>query len=131
MNGIRTLLREPIALALIALALTMRVLIPGGWMPAAAGDGFAITLCTGTGMDTAWVDAEGRVHKEKPAGEAGADQHCAFAGMGMAMLDGDAPAAIIAPALAQVVLPGRQLQVAIGQGLAAPPPPATGPPAHI
>lgn len=131
MTGTRAFLREPIALALIALALLMRVLVPGGWMPATTGQGFAITLCTGTGMETAWIDAEGGIHKEKPSGEAGADQHCAFAGMGMAMLDGDAPAAIVAPAPAQVELPARPLQVAIGQGLAAPPPPATGPPAHI
>nr|WP_206377020.1 DUF2946 family protein [Sphingomonas sp. G-3-2-10] len=118
-------------MALIALALLMRVLVPGGWMPAAAADGFAITLCTGTGMETAWIDAEGGIHKDKPSGEAGADQHCAFAGMGMAMLGGDASAALAAPAPAQVELPARPLQAAIGQGLAAPPPPATGPPAHI
>ena len=116
-------------MALLALALALRVLVPAGWMPA-EGQGLAITLCSGSGAQTAWVDADGKIHKHGPAQGSMADHPCAFAGMGAPMLGGDVPApplAILAPRDAIVSL--AQAPAAIGQGLAAPPPPATGPPA--
>lgn len=121
-------LRYHIALALLGLALAVRVLVPAGWMPA-KGQGFAITICTGTGMETGWVDSDGTLHK-KAAVQQGADPHCAFAGLGVAMLGGDVPVTVapMRPALAPATV---QALASIGQGLAAPPPPATGPPVTI
>ena len=131
LGGIRTgrLMPRPIAMAILGAALLLRVLIPTGWMPAHAADGsIAITLCTPGGISHAWVDAEGTLHDKQPHQKSGADQPCAFAGLAMT---GDVPmAAIGLPATpsadrADPVLPSN---VSVGRGLAAPPPPSTGPP---
>ena len=114
-----------IAPLLIALALAVRVLVPSGWMPDQAR-GFAITLCTGAGAETAWIDADGNIHKKAPA--TAPDHLCAFAGVAAPMLGGDPPVSIVAPAPVAVAARVQPL-IAVGQGLAAPPPPATGPPA--
>jgi hypothetical protein len=122
--------RRGIACALLALALLLRLVVPAGWMPAAGG-GYAITLCTGAGVSRAWVDAEGKVHKGEP-GKAAPDHQCVFAGFSAAL---DAPplaGALLAPLAAVEALPPlARSAVAIGRGLAAPPPPATGPPASL
>lgn len=98
-------------------------------MPA-QGQGMAITLCSGSGAETAWVDAEGKIHKQDPAQGSMADHPCAFSGTGAPMLGDDMsapPLAILAPR--DEIASVAQAPAAIGQGLAAPPPPATGPPA--
>jgi hypothetical protein len=112
---------------LAALALLLRLLVPAGWMPAAPGDPQPITRCAGMAASTLWIDAEGRVHKEKPA--PAVDHPCLYSALG---------AAIALPG--QALLPAMQLlgsglsvplatpAVAVGRGLAAPPPPPTGPP---
>src|SRR3546814_10309345 len=71
-------MRGKAALGLLALALMFRVLIPVGWMPT-TGSGFAITLCTGMGAVTAWVDKDGHTNKEKPAQES-TGHPCTFSG---------------------------------------------------
>lgn len=115
---------------LFALAVLMRLLVPAGWMPA-TDRGFAITLCTGDGATQAWIDERGNVQKGKPAGQQ-MSHDCLFSGFSAA-LDLTSPAGTPAamldifgpmPHLARVV-------VAIGRGLAAPPPPATGPPSSL
>jgi len=121
--------RAAIASTLLILALFLRVLVPAGWMPAAGGS-YAITLCTGAGMAKAWVDGEGRVHKEERT-KGGIDHPCAFAGFGSIA---DLPPLLepvfhLFAAAIPVLMP--VLAVAIGRGLAAPPPPATGPPSRL
>lgn len=114
------------ALPLLLLALALRMLVPAGWMPAA--DGRGIELCTGMGVVKAWVDADGRIHRDAPAPEK-PDQPCTFAGLSAPLLAGAGPVQLAAiPAMA-AHLGERPLLVRVGQGLAAPPPPATGPPA--
>ena len=88
-------LRANVALGIVVLALLLRILIPAGWMPAAAGSGYAITLCTGMGAVSAWVDSEGKVHKEKPA-DAKTDHPCVFSGFSAAI---DLPALNVGMAL--------------------------------
>ncbi|WP_336965858.1 hypothetical protein [Sphingobium aquiterrae] len=127
----RATMRGNIALMLVALALMMRALVPAGWMPA-SGKGVAITLCTGMGAVSAWVDEGGIVHKGKPLSGTPADHPCAFAGIGIAA---DLPSALPAMALAPLpaaILPAlRATAIGVGRGLAAPPPPPTGPPASL
>lgn len=131
-GGIRDgrLMPRPVALAILGAALLLRVLVPTGWMPAHGADGFThITLCTPNGVAHAWVDADGAIHDKKPHEKSGADQPCAFTGLAMA---GDLPAiaallATIAPSAAAPSIAGAR--ASIGHGLAAPPPPSTGPPA--
>jgi hypothetical protein len=120
--------RHRLALAVVlAATLLMRALVPAGWMPAIA-DGQLITICSGMGEAKLWIDANGNPvetpHDKNPSG----DRACAFA----ASLGGFmAPLALCLACplgIAAVDLPGR-LAVAVGLGLAAPPPPAIGPPA--
>lgn len=124
-------MRINVALAFVALSLLLRIMVPAGWMPASERGGYAIALCTGMGAVSAWVDAQGKVHKEKP-GDAKADHPCVFSGFAAAI---DLPAfegALIIPPLPVGSLLGPlAVTAAVGRGLAAPPPPPTGPPASL
>lgn len=129
--------RAAFGLALIALAL--RVLVPPGFMVPTAGQGvgFPIVLCTAQGAKTFVVDQEGRLSNPgpQPAGDhspASQPHHsCAFAGVAQALG---------APQSLQIGLAGWTFAehafavgtpAAPGRGLAAPPPPQTGPPLQI
>ncbi len=129
---IATRSRTAMMLALLLCALFTRTLVPAGWMPAITGEGYTITLCTGAGAMSVWVDGEGQVHKQKPSNTDRTDQPCAFAGFLNAVTLPDMigpPLPFVAYVAARVVLPVTTL--AIGRGLAAPPPPPTGPPATL
>lgn len=119
-----------VALALIMFALALRILVPSGFMPA-QGQGLAITLCTGTGAVSAWVDSDGTVHKGKAA-DAAPEHPCTFSGFGAVFDLPDHGAASVQPLrLVEAPLFVARTAVAIGRGLAAPPPPSTGPPASL
>jgi hypothetical protein len=119
-------------LALVVLALAVRMLVPAGWMPSFAGGRATITLCTGAGMVEAWVDADGKIHKDSPAKKGAGDQPCAFAGLAGADDAHELAHVVVAPLFApHSALHFDATNVAIGLGLAAPPPPAIGPPALI
>lgn len=116
---------------LLALALFVRLIVPSGWMPI-AGNGYAITLCTGAGMVSAWVDGNGVVHKDGKGPAQKAEHPCIFAGFGTDLLPGGVSFAVdsFVALTSQVIIPPLQA-VSIGRGLAAPPPPPTGPPASL
>ena len=121
-------------LALVVLALAVRALVPSGWMVMAGADGAArLTICTGTGPivempSPAMATMPGMAHHDDGA-PTHPDHPCAFVGLGLASalptLDLPAPVRL----RNEQDLPGRPVAVAIGHGLAAPPPPQTGPPA--
>jgi hypothetical protein len=122
-EGVRRL-----ALAFVVLALTVRALVPNGWMP----DGeraFALTVCTGVDTQTIWMDSKGGLHKQHPDGHKQSKHWpCAYAGHAdastpVADVNSDADLRLLA-----IREPIDPLHVAIGLGLAAPPPPQTGPP---
>jgi hypothetical protein len=119
-------------IAFVVLALALRILFPSGWMPSFVDGRATITLCTGAGMVEAWVDAGGKIHKQSPAKKGTGDQPCAFAGLGAAA---DVPAldliSLPLPFAPQLLPNNGVTALAIGYGLAAPPPPATAPPALI
>jgi len=120
-----------LAAALIVLALALRVVIPAGFMPSSER-GFALTICAGMDTQTVWMDKSGKLHKEDPAkGKSVEHQPCAFAGAAMAS---DAPAdtiLIAMPPVATAVPVFAMREISVGHGLAAPPPPAIGPPSYI
>ncbi|MCZ4342307.1 hypothetical protein O4H52_11865 [Sphingomonadaceae bacterium G21617-S1] len=117
-----------LALAFIALALLMRLLVPAGFMPA-RGQGFAITLCTGMGAMPAWVDKHGQIHKGKQAPDKQVEHPCAFGAFGAALdLPGGAAGLPLPFVAGRTLLTALGEAVSIGHGLAAPPPPSTGPP---
>lgn len=122
--------RGRIALALVVAALFMRLLVPAGWMPA-ADRGTMITLCTGTGAQQAWIDSRGNIHKGQP-GEGQADHPCVFGGFAAVLDLPSMSGALVAPLAFADALPiFAATIVAIGHGLAAPPPPSTGPPSSL
>jgi hypothetical protein len=121
-------------LALAALAVLMKVLVPPGFMAAPRANDlpFALTLCTSQGPLI--VEPGGRLpgspQDHAPGGKAAHDSPCAFAGHGAA---GPAPEGLVAPAAdvvayAAAATPARRFDLAPGRGLAAPPLPARGPP---
>jgi hypothetical protein len=124
MDGVK----NRIALFVILCALAVRMTIPAGWMPSAERS-FAVTVCAGVNMSTVWVDTKGKIHTTDPAKHnATGHEPCAFAGMAMAA---DTPSSAAASPMSP---DGRDRLVmatvpaTIGKGLAAPPPPSTGPP---
>jgi len=117
-------------LLLLVAALLARSVAPEGWMPVVnAAGGIEITVCNGTGPDDAMVlSPDGKLHHKVPGKNQSGDHVCAFSGLGIA----DAPptlVALVAPTFASEAAPTLDPIDAIpGRGLAAPPPPATGPP---
>jgi hypothetical protein len=119
-------------LMLLVAALIARSAAPEGWMPVAtAAGGIEIALCNGMGPDTVMVlGADGALHKKAPvSGHNSSDHPCAFAGMGVGAAPPVLAVAAPAPASAESLLPATPLVSSPGRGLAAPPPPAIGPPA--
>jgi hypothetical protein len=127
MDGVK----NRIALFVVLCALAVRMTIPAGWMPSAERS-FAVTVCAGVNMSTVWVDTKGKIHKTDPAKHQAADHEpCAFAGMAMVA---DIPTSIAEPPLSQGfdgIAAISPIPASIGKGLAAPPPPSTGPPILI
>ena len=118
--------------ALMVLALAVRMVIPSGWMPSFADGRATITLCTSAGMVEAWLDDQGKIHKDNPAKKSAADQPCAFAGLSAPADSHELDSVSSAmPFVPQRLHTHKPVVVAIGHGLAAPPPPATAPPALI
>lgn len=119
------------AAVFVLMALSMRVAIPSGYMPSSER-GFALTICAGMDSQTVWMDKSGKLHKEDPSkGKSVEHQPCAFAGAAIAA---DFPANALQIAMPPVALAApvfAKREVSIGSGLAAPPPPAIGPPSYI
>lgn len=127
--------RRSVAL-LLAVALAVKLLVPVGWMPALNGHRLTLEMCGGYGpvsppMAMAMKDAadamKGAHSDHRKHDKAGADQPCGFAALSFALAGPAAPALDRLPVLREpITLP--VLTVGVGRGLAAPPPPATGPP---
>lgn len=120
---------------LLAFALLAKLLVPAGWMPAFDGGAVRMEMC-GWGPITPALAKEIAEAERAIAGDsgtkkhekAGADQPCAFAGLSFAFTDVEAPT-VQAPLADFAEAPTFGVaETAIGRGLAAPPPPSTGPP---
>lgn len=121
------------AMALAVTALFLRVLIPAGFMigPATAGGPPGIVICTGQGAMT--LAPDGSLHSEHenaPAAPNSASHDaCAFAGAGAPVLTTAALTALEpVPVALDLATPAQLSHQRPGLGLAAPPPPTTGPP---
>jgi hypothetical protein len=126
---------------MLALALLVRLLVPTGWMPEVDAQGIRLTWCGSAGppppafvaaMTEAAERLHGGHHGPDHGGDAdhkkpGGDQPCAYAGLAFAALD-QAMAALEAPFDAPSSAVPPAMVAAVGRGLAAPPPPSTGPP---
>jgi hypothetical protein len=128
---------------LAVMSIAIKVAIPLGFMvgtPAGASGLIPIVLCTTSGDVTAFMDSAGAIHHsaaeaERTSGPDGDKDHdaggCHFAGQ---LVPLTAPfhdlLTIRFPAYA-LSGPVRRIDSAPGLGLAAPPPPKTGPPRHV
>ena len=124
--------------ALIAAALFARLLVPQGWMPAIDGSG-RLTICSGMGPMEMPAEAKALFAKAmQGAGQQGGhdkghdlragDHPCVFSVLGFSLL-GEALAGLDTPLFVSFTAAIRpSVLAAPGRGLAAPPPPATGPP---
>ncbi len=121
--------RQKMALALMVLVLAMRVLIPAGFMPMAASHGLTITLCTPKGAVDVTLDVD---NKAPASSHQAAGDHCIFASAlgGAALLVLQPLLALAMPPLAELA-GGMAIADLTPHRLAAPPPPAIGPPAFI
>lgn len=107
-------------------ALLVRAIIPTGYMPTVSSDGIVMTLCTGNGAIEAFVpfdDDDGSKHPQPT------DDGCAFATSVGSLLTA-APPLSPEPYLASPAFQSRAIADLTVHRLAAPPPPAHGPPAH-
>jgi hypothetical protein len=117
-----------LGLAVLLLAMLLRIAIPAGWMP--AGDGQRIMPCPGMAMPMPMgAHRAPSGHHDAPDPAKSQGDVCAFAAFAMPLLTPDDP--WTAPVLVIVqtwTAAGFAVAVAIGRALAAPPPPQTGPP---
>ena len=120
-------MRRALWALLFAGALLARLASPSGWMPEASATGAHLVPCDG--MAPAMPRAmAGMAHHGHDGKTSAADHPCAFAGVGLALAEPLPPPPLPAPSPARVVPSFLHSAVTIGRGLAAPPPPATGPP---
>jgi hypothetical protein len=127
--------RRLAALLLIAAALLMRIAVPGGWMPDASAHGWRIIPCSGMAPAGHAHPAMAGMANHIDAGQAPAkhdhasESPCDFAAAAQAA---SLPDFVPAPApgfeARPAVPPARLPDSVPGRGLAAPPPPSTGPP---
>lgn len=123
-----------VVLAMLALALLARLAVPAGWMPVSDAYGTRLTICTGMGPleapqpAMAMPSAAGTHHAPGDHQHDGGKHICPFTGVALAL----APPLLPALASLPTAMPGATalpyVAIAVGPGLAAPPPPATGPP---
>ena len=139
-TAIRALGARAMLAFVLLLALAVRTAVPAGWMPAFGERGFTLAPCSSwapAADERAPPEAAHGTHGDHgtPASEDMPEQPkhdsngqpCAFAALGLDLAKPDAEA-ILAIASHPGVDPAQDITVAIGRGLAAPPPPSTGPP---
>ncbi|MCW3796881.1 hypothetical protein OMW55_03555 [Sphingomonas sp. BN140010] len=131
-------------LLLLGLGLLVRALVPAGWMPIVAPDGIRLVLCSGlqetapspsyepghhrSGEGHQMVAGHGGGHGKGEQGKkSDRTAPCTFAASALNVPLPPVPAALLDLLVIKVVASAFSL-VRMGQGLAAPPPPSTGPP---
>jgi len=114
--------------AAVSLVLLLRALVPSGFMPVETNGRIVVQLCTGTGPATMVLDLGKAAPTSGDQHKAG-DGPCTYAGTFAGGLLAATPPSVLAPALALALLPnGAAIADLTVHRLAAPPPPAIGPP---
>ena len=106
MKGLRTVLRRHavIALLIAALALSVRAVMPTGYMASASPTGITIELCSGVAGKSVTIALPGQ-DRDQEHGKAHADAPCAFSALGHAAQTATDPI-LLAIAIAFVVASG-------------------------
>lgn len=131
----RQLIRDA-SVVLAILAVAFRIMVPAGFMPDAQprnGLPFALVLCTGEGAKVVQPgEALGHGRGEDHGGKSVHDAPCPFAVQTAGAPPPSLFVATEARTVRYVVLPiPASPTIAPGRGLAAPPPPPTGPPVFL
>lgn len=122
---------RPVSMTAALLALVLQLMFPPGFMAAEPGraHGFPVVICTAQGQSVVDWAVAGGSHDKAPAKKGMAS--CPFAGHATTA-SAPVPIAIAAPvAFAHAVPQAKPYAVIPGRGLAAPPPPAIGPPLSV
>jgi len=131
LRSIREMPRAAV-LAVLALALLTRLAVPAGWMPVTDAHGARLTICTGMGAidvpEHAMPKMTGMHHAPGDQKQDHGDHVCPFTGVAMALAAPILPALAVPPITVTETTSRQHSAVSVGRGLAAPPPPATGPP---
>ena len=112
--------RQPnLMLALLALTLAIRVIVPSGFMPTTDADGMIrISMCSGMAPQAVWMDKSGQLHKEAPSKDHHDPKLCGF---GMLAFGLATPSStVIEPMLpfGESAAVRQPFTVAVGRGLA-------------
>lgn len=109
------------------LALSLRILLPAGYMPSTTPDGLVLELCSGAGGATFLAADEGSGEDDGPAAK---DVGCVFAtNPGHLIAAPQAVSCTVPVSYGAVLSMGGPIADLTINRLAAPPPPACGPPA--
>ena len=111
-------------LAMLALVLLFRTLIPAGYMLAPSGGGLALTLCEAA-APPASAHHDGHDAPTKPR------QPCAYAALAAPALPPAPPLIGTPPSSPETVSADRVAPASIPPSPASPPPPSTGPPHRV
>lgn len=124
-----SLIRHPgVAAAVLVAALTLRVMVPAGFMPILDHGRVLIAICSGAGPTTMAMPMAGMTHHEN---EGGTKSTCAFADLALPAIGGADPVQL-AELLRYILALGLLLAAAIPlRTLPRLSPPATGPPAYF
>jgi hypothetical protein len=121
----------PIVL-LLALALLARMVVPTGWMPVFDGSELRLEMCGDSAPPPEAVQAMHAIYGGKhgdPSGHgAKHEPPCPYAALSFAATTSEGLFIAAAPPVHAEPATFPASMVAVGRGLAAPPPPATGPP---
>lgn len=110
--------------ATLAILLFVRMLAPTGFMPVASAQGVIVTLCSG---ESAVVDLG---QPKAPRKHDAAEAPCAFASLAASVAAPDIAPFPFRPIAASALQFGGSIADLVIHRLAAPPPPALGPPAR-
>ena len=114
------------AALLLAAVLALRVAVPGGWMVEHRGGELTVALCADASGGQVFVTIP--LGDDTPGPHEGTQAPCSFTALAT-LADLPQAAALVQPLPVRVAPAQPSAETAIGQGLAAPPPPQTGPPA--
>ena len=112
----------------VLLALSLRILIPTGFMPTVTSEGLVVELCSGVSGKTVTID----IGKKLPGDEQQhtSDSACAFAvGLGHGLLASAGQPSILPFVYGLTIFVGTAIADLTISRLASPPPPSQGPPA--
>lgn len=116
--------------AMVALAVALRLTVLPGYMIQATPGAVTVVVCTANGAVSQTVGGEGMASSPDDQQDERSDKSpvCAFSMAGAALAAPDVRIAAAVPPVAGPTLPALTSSTAPGRGLAAPPPPSTGPP---